>query len=103
MKKIDKNKRTTASQEAFFTEEAGSLKSLLLLLVVLIHFPNCGQTAKIISTTPAAPPGATPPNEIVAGMMQQCHALQPDDVTTEDKLVLAPIIFQGEALFALQL
>ena len=32
---------------------------------------------------------------------QQCHALQPEDMATDDKLVLAPIIFQGKMILVI--
>ena len=30
----------------------------------------------------------------------QCHTLQPENMNIEDKLVLAPIVFQGKALMS---
>ena len=34
-----------------------------------------------------------------ATQSQQCHTLQPENRDTEDKLVLAPIVFQGTYIF----
>ena len=56
---------------------------------------QCGQAAKISPPAPAASElldimQATQPH-------QQCHALQPQDMSTEDKLVLSPIVFQGKS------
>ena len=33
-----------------------------------------------------------------ATQSQQCHTLQPEDRSTQDKLVLAPIVFQGKIM-----
>ena len=80
--------QTRASKEAKFGLK--NAKILFFLIMVLIQ---CGQAAKI---SPAAPASelldimqATQPH-------QQCHALQPQDMSTEDKLVLSPIVFQGK-------
>ena len=35
-----------------------------------------------------------------ATQSQQCHTLQPENRDTEDKLVLAPIVFQGKPNFS---
>ena len=77
-----RKQRTSASIEA-----KNSLKSItVVILLALIH---CGQAAKFI------------PSAEILDMMQatqphqQCHALQPEDMATEDKLVLSPIVFQG--------
>lgn len=68
-------------------------KSLFVRTSVLLHpalflfIIHCGQTAK------------NP--QLVMDMMQatqpqQCHALEPLNMNTEDKIVLSPIVFQGK-------
>ena len=81
-------RRTSASIEAKYTS---SLKSIVVLLLALIH---CGQGAKFVQSAELWDMmQATQPHQ------QQCHALQPEDMATDDKLVLAPIIFQGKKNF----
>ena len=76
--------RTPASIEA-----KNSLKSItVVILLALIH---TGQAAKFI-------PSAEILDMMQATQPQQCHALQPEDMATEDKLVLSPIVFQGTVL-----
>ena len=82
-------RRTSASIEAKYTTY--SLKSIVVLLLALIH---CGQGAKFVQSAELWDMmQATQPQQ------QQCHALQPEDMATDDKLVLAPIIFQGKEEF----
>jgi len=81
-------RRTSASIEAKYTTY--SLKSIVVLLLALIH---CGQGAKFVQSAELWDMmQATQPQQ------QQCHALQPEDMATDDKLVLAPIIFQGRLI-----
>ena len=84
-------RRTSASIEAKYTTY--SLKSIVVLLLALIH---CGQGAKFVQSAELWDMmQATQPQQ------QQCHALQPEDMATDDKLVLAPIIFQGKEDFVI--
>ena len=73
-----------------------SLKSILLFLV-LIHFPDCGQTANFSSERQKEQQKSQLMDMMQATQPQQCHALrQNQNMDSEDKIVLSPIIFQGK-------
>ena len=87
---FSKENQTRASKEAKFGLKNAKILFFYFLIMVLIQ---CGQAAKISPPAPASElldiMQATQPH-------QQCHALQPQDMSTEDKLVLSPIVFQGK-------
>ena len=86
------NQKRASKEAKFGLKNAKILFFFYFLIMVLIQ---CGQAAKISPPAPAASElldimQATQPH-------QQCHALQPQDMSTEDKLVLSPIVFQGKS------
>jgi len=99
-------RRTVASKTSCSSLGSASLKSiLLLLLVVLIHFPNCGHSAKLHSSQKQHRQSQkylqkSQLLDIMQATQPQksCHALQPQNMDTDDKLVLSPIVFQGRLI-----
>jgi len=91
-----------ASKTSCSSLGSASLKSiLLLLLVVLIHFPNCGHSAKLHSSQKQQRQQLLKSQLLdimQATQPQKCHALQPQNMGTDDKIVLSPIVFQGRLI-----
>ena len=78
---------------------------LPFLAVVLIHLPTCsGTTTAVANNFAGQAANNLKKSALMDNMMQatqphQCHALQPDNLDTSDKLVLSPIVFQGRKPF----
>ena len=60
------------------------------IVILLIYLTNFGLAAKNFENFEKSTP------KMQATQAQQCHALKPQNLPTEDKLVLAPIVFQGK-------
>ena len=77
----------------------------LLVLLVLFSHPTAVETKKHnrkgnLDSTAASNNRHKWMDMMQATQSQQCHTLQPENRDTEDKLVLAPIVFQGKPNFS---
>ena len=102
---IEPPKRSPRTTIAASTASKTALLQSLLTLLVLIHLPHCGHTAKMRSMEPQQlmlqKSSQLMDNLMQATQPNQCHALQPQNMDTADKLVLAPIVFQGKNSFTI--
>ena len=76
----------------------------LIALLVLFSLPTIESRSSRGSSHAATKNQMSHREETWMDMMQatqsqQCHTLQPEDRPTEDKLVLAPIVFQGNHFY----
>ncbi len=87
------NQRQLDSSNKLILSVAGSI---FLLLLLLLDQPVGVQAKSVANNRKNGGKIQNNPHEVMQGIQpSQCHALQPENMNIEDKLVLSPIIFQG--------